>query len=73
VEIACETVRSELGLEIKIINNHGHLQVSGGGREAIPELLNHMVKAGVQIYHAASQQPSLEDVYFAIHGGKETT
>ena len=33
-----------------------------------PGLVARLVGAGVGIYRVAPQEPSLEDVYFAIHG-----
>jgi ABC-2 type transport system ATP-binding protein len=47
------------------------LSVTGIGRETIPDLVARLVAAGVRIYHVALQEPSLEDVYFALHGEEE--
>ena len=38
-------------------------------REAIPDLLNALVAAGGRIYRLSPQEPTLEDVYFALHDG----
>jgi ABC-2 type transport system ATP-binding protein len=42
--------------------------VLGAGREAVPGLLAALVEAGVRVYRVTPQEPSLEDVYFALHG-----
>jgi ABC-2 type transport system ATP-binding protein len=47
------------------------LTISGVDREAIPELVAALAAAGVRIYRVAPQEPSLEDVYFALHGEEE--
>jgi ABC-2 type transport system ATP-binding protein len=44
------------------------LSIPGIGRERVPGLVARLVEAGVGIYRVAPQEPSLEDVYFAIHG-----
>ncbi len=41
------------------------------GREDIPDALKALVTAGVRVYRVMPQEPSLEDVYFALHE-KET-
>jgi len=40
------------------------------GREAIPHLVDSLVAAGRRIYRVAPQEPTLEDVYFALHEGR---
>ncbi len=40
------------------------------GHEAIPELLSILVQKGVRVYRLAPQEVNLEEVYFALHGGK---
>jgi ABC-2 type transport system ATP-binding protein len=40
----------------------------GAGRETVPRLLSALVAAGVRVYRVLPQEPSLEDVYFALHG-----
>ena len=39
-------------------------------REAIPELIAALVSAGIRIYRVTPEEPSLADVYFALHGEK---
>ncbi len=47
---------------------NGSVVVKGAEREAIPQLIGRLVSAGVRIYEVIPQEPSLEDVYFALHG-----
>jgi ABC-2 type transport system ATP-binding protein len=49
----------------------GIMTITGVGREVIPGLVAALVGAGVQIYRVTPQEPSLEDVYFALHGEEE--
>jgi ABC-2 type transport system ATP-binding protein len=51
--------------------SNGNLVTTAAGREAIPGLMAHMVNHGIRVYHLAAREPSLEDVYFALHGEKE--
>ncbi|NLF00954.1 MAG: ABC transporter ATP-binding protein [Anaerolineales bacterium] len=46
------------------------LSVAGLGRDAVPELVQTLVAQGISIYRVASQEPSLEDVYFALQRGR---
>ena len=45
----------------------GTITVMGADREAIPGLVAGLVAAGIGIYCISPQEPSLEDVYFALH------
>ncbi|MFW6136341.1 MAG: ATP-binding cassette domain-containing protein [Chloroflexota bacterium] len=38
-------------------------------REAIPDLVASLVAAGCRVYRVAPEEPTLEDVYFALHEG----
>jgi ABC-2 type transport system ATP-binding protein len=49
----------------------GTISVVGAEREAIPDLVAALVEAGVRVYRITPQEPSLEDVYFALHGEGE--
>jgi len=51
--------------------SNGTFTLTVSGREAIPALLALLVNQGIQVYHLAANEPSLEDVYFALHGEKE--
>lgn len=46
---------------------NGILTVVGADRESVPNLVASLVSAGVRVYRVAPQEPSLEDVYFALH------
>jgi len=50
------------------VQENGTITLTGIGREAIPGLVASLVAAGVRVYRVAPQEPSLEDVYFALHG-----
>jgi len=39
----------------------------GADREMVPKLLATLLEAGVAVYRVAPHEPSLEDVYFALH------
>ncbi|MCS6845932.1 MAG: ABC transporter ATP-binding protein [Caldilineales bacterium] len=74
VEVAPEDTDTALqalaGLPVAVQpgSPRGQLAVSGVRREAIPALVAALVHAGVAVYGVAPQEPSLEDVYFALHG-----
>lgn len=46
----------------------GSITVLGAKREQIPALVNALTAAGVPVYRVALQEPTLQDVYFSIHG-----
>jgi ABC-2 type transport system ATP-binding protein len=50
---------------------NGVATIVGIDREAIPDLVTALAVAGVRMYRVTPQEPSLEDVYFALHGGLE--
>jgi ABC-2 type transport system ATP-binding protein len=43
------------------------LIVTGASRVRIPDVLAALVHAGVRVYRAEPVEPTLEDVYFALH------
>ena len=47
-------------------SENGGLAISGVARARIPELVAALVSAGVRVYRVAPQEPSLEEVYFAL-------
>jgi ABC-2 type transport system ATP-binding protein len=49
-------------------DQEGEIAVGGAQREQIPAIVAALAKASVPIYRVALQEPSLEDVYFALHG-----
>ncbi len=46
------------------------LEVSIPHRDVIPRLVTALVHNGFQIYRVEPQEPTLEDVYFALHDGR---
>ena len=46
----------------------GTLLIAGAERALVPKLLTLLTGAGVRVYRAAPQEPSLADIYFALHG-----
>ncbi len=50
---------------------NGTIVVGGAEREAIPDLISLLVNSGVRIYQVMPQEPTLEDVYFALHSDTE--
>jgi ABC-2 type transport system ATP-binding protein len=50
---------------------NGAIIISGAERESIPDLISLLVNAGVRIYQVTPQEPTLEDVYFALHSDTE--
>ena len=47
------------------------LHVTLSGREQAPALVEALVRAGVRLYRLNPQEPTLEDVYFALHEDEE--
>lgn len=68
-EISCalELLRSFPGIS-EVTSNQDIIMVLGAERSRIPDLVAALVEAGVRIYHIVPQEPSLKDIYFALHG-----
>lgn len=45
----------------------GVIQLPGVGRDATPDLVNLLVHAGIPLYRVTPDEPTLEDVYMALH------
>ncbi len=80
IEVAPESAAQAIGVLNEMTpgreveqRDGGTLAVSGVDREAIPDLVAALATAGVRIYQVAPQEPSLEDVYFALHGEEESS
>lgn len=54
------------------VQTNSDLTVTLSGHEAIPDLLEVLVQKNVRIYRIAAQEANLEQVYFALHGEKES-
>lgn len=50
-----------------VAENGGQIRVIGAQYDQIPQLVTTLVAAGVPLYRVAPQEPTLEDVYFALH------
>jgi ABC-2 type transport system ATP-binding protein len=69
-DTALEIIRRRNGLQPETGPDSGLdgvITVTGAHREQIPDLLADLVAAGVRLYRANPQEPSLSDVYFALH------
>ncbi len=51
--------------------SQGRIIVQGAQRDQIPALVSTLVAASVPVFRVALQEPTLEDVYFSIHGDSE--
>jgi ABC-2 type transport system ATP-binding protein len=77
IEVAAEETASALAVVRTVVGGAepeqqgGTIIIVGAGREAIPDLVAALVAAGLRIYRVAAQEPSLEDVYFALYGEGE--
>jgi ABC-2 type transport system ATP-binding protein len=67
VPAALEVLEARLGATDPAQEN-GTITIIGADRETIPDLVALLVGAGVRVYGIMPQEPSLEDVYFALHG-----
>ena len=65
------TTASSLTRGLPRQNNH-HITLTAAGHEAIPDLMNLLVNQGIRVYRIAAHEQTLEEVYFALHGEKET-
>ena len=72
VTAAVGVLKTSLGIADPALEN-STLSIVGANREAIPGLVASLVAAGVRIYRVTPQEPSLEDVYFALHGEEEVS
>ena len=83
LDLQIETAPEHIDLALNILSDasslirglprrtNGSLTLTVTGRESIPDLLTLLVNQGVRVYRLAANEPSLEDVYFALHGEKE--
>jgi hypothetical protein len=73
VEGALQVLRSLPRLVVgEPVRTNGALTVTLTGHEAIPDLLEILVHQSVRVYRIAAQEANLEQVYFALHGEKES-
>jgi ABC-2 type transport system ATP-binding protein len=65
-ELAIQIMQDQYSLT-DIQKTNGILSAAGARREDIPALIESLVAAKIRLYRISSQEPSLEDVYFALH------
>jgi len=70
IPVTLEILRLKLGIT-SVAHKNDTITATGADRKAVPDLVKSLVDAGVRIYRVAPQEPSLEDVYFGLHGTKE--
>jgi ABC-2 type transport system ATP-binding protein len=68
---AVETLRRLPGITASA-SESGGVTVEGAAHERIPDLVQLLADTKIRIYHVVPQEPSLEDIYFALHGEEET-
>ena len=83
LDVQIETAPEQIDITVEILSNassltrslpcrtNGSITLTVTGREAIPNLIALLVNQGIRVYRLAAAEPSLEDVYFALHGEKE--
>lgn len=83
LDVQIETAPEQIEDAVEVLSNassltrglprrtNGSLTLTVTGREAIPDLMKLLVNQGIRVYRLAANEPSLEDVYFALHGEKE--
>lgn len=67
VTAALEVLQTSAGIT-DASQEGGMLRFVGAERETIPELIQALVAAGIRVYRVTPEEPSLADVYFALHG-----
>lgn len=70
VAAAHEILRHVPGL-VDITTGESTVSFSGARRHDIPNVIAGLAASGVHIYRVTPEEPSLEDVYFALHGDGE--
>ena len=68
---AASILSTALGIVEPPTLKNGIISLVVADREAIPGLAEELVLAGVPIYQIGVKKPSLEDIYFALHGEEE--
>ncbi len=66
MQIALDTLCTVPGITLDS-DNRGVVTVLGAEREMVPHLVATLAEADVSIYRVMPHEPSLEDVYFALH------
>ena len=58
--------------DVSQTDGHPRLTLALPVRDNIPQLVSNLVAADVPLYRITPQEPTLEDVYFALHENKES-
>ncbi len=73
IEVALNQVQQTISIvetlseDFELSHDKSVVTVSGMPREAIPDALSKLIDGGVRVYRAMPHEPTLEDVYFALH------
>lgn len=72
VRLVLEVAPADLTKALEVLpdaqpRENGTITVPGVSRAQVPDLVGSLVRAGVGLYKVALEEPSLEDVYFALH------
>lgn len=59
------------GITASQSDQNGIINLSGAAHSRIPELIKTLSETGVRIYRVTPEEPSLEEVYLALHGEAE--
>lgn len=69
---AAQQVLDARGLDVvKASRESGELRIAGLARTEIPDIIAYLVGSGMRIYRADYEEPSLEEIYFALHVPQE--
>ena len=72
IPIALKTLESmPAALETKVAEDHPVISLTLTLREQVPEMVTRLVEACVPIYRLTPMEPTLEDIYFALHDENE--
>jgi ABC-2 type transport system ATP-binding protein len=67
VEQAASIVRALPGVR-DVLTEVDVITATGGGRAGVPAIVAALTEAHIPIFRVTPQEPTLEDIYFALHG-----
>lgn len=79
IEVALNQVQQTLSIvetlseDLELSHDKSVVTVSGMPREAIPDVLSKLIDSGIRVYRVMPHEPTLEDVYFALHRQTEVS
>lgn len=74
VELASSVIHAfPAARDVTLAEDRPILTLALADREQIPQLVERLAAAGAPLYRLDPQEPTLEDVYFALHGEQEAT